>query len=84
MGTTECPPFKNALCHYQEVWSSSKYQETNYIIMYRAQDATHNIYTDRDNKYLANVENFKYFSTTLPNQNCMRKEIKGRLILRNA
>ena len=49
-----------------------------------AKDARHIIYTDRDNKYLASVEKFKYFGSLLANQNCMLKEIKGRLTLGNA
>jgi len=50
----------------------------------RAQDARHNVYTDRDNKYLVSAKKFKYFGRILANQNCKHKEIKGRLILGNA
>jgi hypothetical protein len=53
------------------------------MAMSRAQDARHNVHTDRDNKYLASVEKFKYFGTIVSNQNCMREEIKGRLTLGN-
>jgi hypothetical protein len=84
VGTTECRPFQIALCRYQGVWSRSKCEETNYMIMSRAQVARHNGYTDRGNKNLASVEKFIYFGTTLANQNRMYKEIKGRLTLGNA
>jgi hypothetical protein len=49
------------------------------MIMYCAQDARRNHYTERGNKHLKSVEKFKYLGTTLTNQNCMHKEIKAEL-----
>ena len=37
-----------------------------------------------DNSYIERVEEFKYFGTTLTNQNYIQEEIKSRLKLGNA
>jgi hypothetical protein len=58
--------------------------KTKYIVMPRYQNAgrSHNIKTD--NSSSERMEKFKYFGTSLTNQNCIQEEIKSRLKPGNA
>jgi len=53
--------------------------KTKYVVMSREQNAgrSHNIKTD--NSSFERVKQFKYFGTTLTNQNSIQEEIKSRL-----
>ena len=57
---------------------------TKYMVMSGDQNAgrSHNIKTD--NCSFERVEEFKYFGTTLMDQNCTQEEIKSRLKSENA
>ena len=58
--------------------------ETKYMVMYRDQNTrrSHNIKTD--NSSFERMDEFKYFGTTLTNQNSIQEEIKSRLKAGNA
>jgi len=58
--------------------------KTKCIFMSRDQNAgrSHNVKTD--SKSFERVEKFKYFGTTVTNQNSIQEEIKGRLKSGNA
>ena len=53
--------------------------KTKYIVMSRDQNAGRNHSVRIDNNTFNRVEEFKYFGTTLTNQNSIPEEIKSRL-----
>ena len=55
-----------------------------YMVMSRDQNAGRNHSMRIDNSTFDRVEEFKYFGTTLTNQNSIPGEIKSRLSLGNA
>jgi hypothetical protein len=59
-------------------------EKTKYMVMSREQNAGQNYKINIGNKSFKRVEYFKYFGTTLTNQNCIHGEIKSRLKSRNA
>jgi hypothetical protein len=59
-------------------------EKTKYMVMSRDQNAGQNGYIQICNKSFETVEQFKYFGTTLTNQNSVHEEIKSRLISGNA
>jgi hypothetical protein len=59
-------------------------EKTKYMVMSRDQSAGQNRYIEIGNKSFETVEQFKYFGTTLMNQNSIYEEIKSRLKSGNA
>ena len=57
---------------------------TKYMVMSREQTAGLSHTMKIDNSSIERVEEFKYFGTTLTNQNSIQKEIKSRLKVGNA
>jgi hypothetical protein len=53
--------------------------KTKYMVMSRDQNAGRSYGIKFDNSSFEKVEEFKYFSTALTNQNSMQKKIKSRL-----
>ena len=58
--------------------------KTNYMTVFRDQNAGRIHCVKMDNISIARVEEFKYLGTTLTNQNSIQEEIKCRLKLGNA
>ena len=58
--------------------------KTNYMIVFRDQNAGRIHSMKMDNSPIERVEEFKYLGTTLTNQNSIEEEIKCRLKLGNA
>jgi len=58
--------------------------KTKYTIMSPDQNAGRSHSMKIDNSSIERVEEFKYWRTTLTNQNSIQEEIKSRLKLRNA
>ena len=58
--------------------------KTNYMAVFRDQNAGRIHSMKMDNSPIEGVEKFKYFGTTLTNQNSIQEEIKSRLKLGNA
>ena len=58
--------------------------KTRYMTVYRDQNAGRIHSMKIDNSSIERVEEFKYFGTTLTNQNSIQDEIKSRLKLGNA
>ena len=58
--------------------------KTKYMIMSRDQNVGRSYSMKIDNRSIERVEDFKYFGTTLTNENSIQKEIKNRLKLENA
>jgi hypothetical protein len=59
-------------------------EKTKYMVMSRNHNAGHNHNIKIDNKSFERVEEFRYFETTLTNQNSIHEEIKSRLKWGNA
>jgi len=59
-------------------------EKTKYMVMSRDQNAGRNQNVRIDNSTFERVKEFKYFGTTLTNQNFILEEIKSRLRLGNA
>ena len=57
---------------------------TQYMVMSRDQNAGRSHNTKIDNSYSERMEEFKYFGTTLTDQNSVQEEIKSRLKSGNA
>jgi UDP-galactopyranose mutase len=55
-----------------------------YMVMFRDQNAGRNHSRTIDNSSFERVEEFKYFGTTLTNQNSIQEEVKSRLKSGNA
>jgi hypothetical protein len=53
-------------------------ERTKYMVMSRDQNAGLNIYIQTGDKSFETVEQFKYWGTTLTNQNSVHEEIKSR------
>jgi len=53
--------------------------KTKHMVMSRDQNAGRSHSTETDNNLCAMLEEFKYFATTLTNQNSIQEEIRGRL-----
>jgi hypothetical protein len=58
--------------------------KTNYMVMFRDQNVRQNGNIKKGNKSFETVEQFKYFGTTLTNQNSIYEETKSRLKSGNA
>jgi hypothetical protein len=58
--------------------------KTKYMVMSRDQDAGHSHSIKTDNSSFERVEEFKYFLTTLTNQNSTQEDIKSSLKSGNA
>ena len=59
-------------------------KSVRYLVMSRDQNTGRSHSINIDNSSLETVEDFKYFGTTLTNQNCIQEEIKSRLKSGNA
>jgi hypothetical protein len=59
-------------------------EEGKYMLLFRHQNAEQNRYLNRDNRSFENVSQFKYFGTTVTNQNLIQEEIKRKLNSCNA
>ena len=58
--------------------------KTNCMVMSGDQNARRSHSMKTDNRYFERVEEFKYFGTTLTNQNSIQEEMKSRLKSGNA
>ena len=58
--------------------------KTKYMVMSRDQNAVRSYNMKTDNRSFEMVEEFRYFRTTLTNENSIQEEIKCRLKLGNA
>jgi hypothetical protein len=58
--------------------------KTNYTVMSRDQDAGRNRSVKSDNNFFEKLEEFKYLTTSLTNQNSIQEEISKRLRAGNA
>jgi hypothetical protein len=79
--------FLGRMVDYQLFKDNSIYlrtQSTEYMVMFRDQNAGQNGYIQIGNESFETVEQFKYLGTTLTNQNSVHEEIKSRLKSGNA
>jgi hypothetical protein len=58
--------------------------KTKYMVMYQGLDAVRSYIIKTDNSSLERVEEFKYWGTSVTNQNSIQEEIKCRLKSGNA
>jgi hypothetical protein len=68
----------------EEVGLEVNAEKTKYMLLSRRQNAGQNHNMKIGNRSFENVAQFKYFGTTVTNQNLIQEEIKRRLISRNA
>jgi hypothetical protein len=59
-------------------------EKTKYMLLSRQQNAGQNHDIKIGNRWFGNVEQFRYFGTTITNQNLIQEEIKRRLNSGNA
>jgi len=68
----------------REVGLEENAEKSKDMVMHRHQNAVLNYSLLIANKLFKNVAKFKYFRTTVTNQNCIHEEIKSRLNSGNA